>query len=85
MNITDRNHAIRKIAQVGYYRLSGFWYPCRIPRNTTDNISIRTDNFRPGVRFEAIYDLYLFDKRLRLQIIDALERIEVFVRSVIAH
>ncbi len=32
MTIPDRDHAIRKITQVGYYRLSGFWYPCRLPK-----------------------------------------------------
>ncbi|HHU7943484.1 TPA: Abi family protein, partial [Escherichia coli] len=38
MDVPDREHAIKKISQVGYYRLSGFWYPCRIPHITTDNI-----------------------------------------------
>jgi abortive infection bacteriophage resistance protein len=37
MDVPDREHAIKKISQVGYYRLSGFWYPCRIPHITTDN------------------------------------------------
>ena len=44
MDVPDREHAIKKISQVGYYRLSGFWYPCRIPHITTDNI--RTDSIR---------------------------------------
>ncbi|WP_038912241.1 Abi family protein [Dickeya dadantii] len=85
MDIPDRYHAIKKISQVGYYRLSGFWYPCRIPHITPENIRTRLDQVRPGTNFRAVYDLYLFDKKLRLLIMDALERIEVYVRSVIAH
>ncbi|MCK3203583.1 Abi family protein [Escherichia coli] len=85
MDVPDREHAIKKISQVGYYRLSGFWYPCRIPHITTDNIRTRLDQVRPGTNFRAVYDLYLFDKNLRLQMMNALERIEVYVRSVIAH
>lgn len=85
MTIPDREHAIRKITQVGYYRLSGFWYPCRLPLVTSGKIVGRIDKVRPDTNFRAIYDLYLFDKKLRLQIMNALERIEVFIRSVIAH
>lgn len=85
MDVPDHNHAIKKISQVGYYRLSGFWYPCRIPHITPEHVRIRLDQVRPGTNFRAVYDLYLFDKKLRLLMINALERIEVYVRSVIAH
>lgn len=29
MQIADVPRAERKLSQVGYYRLSGYWYPCR--------------------------------------------------------
>lgn len=51
MDVPDREHAIKKISQVGYYRLSGFWYPCRIPHITTDNIRTRLDQVRPVLIF----------------------------------
>ncbi|HFK3993687.1 TPA: Abi family protein [Citrobacter freundii] len=85
MLIPDRGHAIKKITQVGYYRLSGFWYPCRLPKLIEGVPDGRIDTVRPGTSFRDIYDLYLFDKNLRLLMMDALERIEVYVRSVIAH
>ncbi|WP_379933083.1 Abi family protein [Enterobacter sichuanensis] len=85
MTIPDRDHAIRKITQVGYYRLSGFWYPCRLPEVTDGKITGRIDRLRRGTSFRDIYDLYLFDKRLRLLMMNALERVEIYVRSVIAH
>ena len=94
MHIEDRERAIRKISQVGYYRLSGFWYPCRkikfdenrkavkIPKTNTPE---RSDDFLEGVTFNSIFQLYIFDKRLRQLILDAIERIEIFIRSVVAH
>lgn len=85
IEIPDREHAIRKITQVGYYRLSGFWYPCRLPLVSSGQVVGRVNDVRRGTNFRDIYDLYLFDKRLRLLMMNALERIEVFIRSVIAH
>lgn len=42
------------------------------------------DNFVPCVHFEHIAQLYVFDKKLRLIVADALERIEISIRSQIA-
>ena len=39
----------------------------------------------PGTSFDGIIELYLFDKKLRLSVLDAVERIEVHLRTVIAH
>lgn len=85
MVIRDNERAMRKLSQVGYYRLSGFWYTSRIIRANDEGLSYRSDDFLDGTSFEQAYDLYLFDKKLRLLMIDALERIEIHVRSVIAH
>jgi abortive infection bacteriophage resistance protein len=94
MVIADRHHAERKLAQIGYYRLSGFWCPCRkIKRNSAAQVVIdqrtrrpaRDENFKPNTQFQCVIELYLFDKKLRQLMLDAIERIEVHVRSVIAH
>ncbi len=37
--------------------------------------------FKPGVEFEDILHLYVFDRQLRLLILDAIERIEVALRA----
>jgi abortive infection bacteriophage resistance protein len=91
--VEDRARAERKLAQIGYYRLSGFWYPCRklrLDQNGQPIISAinkpeRLDDFEDGTSFNAIFELYLFDKKLRQLMLDAIERIEVHVRAVIAH
>ncbi|MGW6778322.1 Abi family protein [Brucella pseudogrignonensis] len=94
MATANRGRMERKLAQVGYYRLSGFWYPCRKFRidaqgqkvlcNVT-GAPLREDAFTDGTTFEHVFELYLFDKKLRIALLDAIERIEVQVRSVIAH
>jgi len=45
----------------------------------------RKDSFLNGSRFEDVVKLYIFDKKLRLLALDALERIEMAVRVDVAH
>lgn len=93
MHVGDAERAQRKLSQVGYYRLSGYWYPCRTPRLNelgaqmygATGKPLRADHFAPGTAFCDVFNLYLFDKRLRLLALDAIERIEVHLRSVVAH
>jgi len=94
MIISDRDRAKRKLSQIGYYRLSGFWFPCREVKKDSlgkgllhpgTKFPIREDNFQDSVDFNQIVSLYLFDKKLRLLMIDAIERVEIHIRSVIAH
>ena len=94
MIISDEARAVRKLSQIGYYRLSGFWYPCRRPKRDENgrylkdektNLPIRDSLFQEDVSFEEILGLYLFDKRLRQLILDAVERIEIYMRTLIAH
>lgn len=94
MTISDKLRAERKLSQIGYYRLSGFWYPCRLIQkdsgertiiNTIIQKPVRLESFQPNTDFQSIIQLYLFDKKLRQLMLDAIERIEVHIRSVIAH
>ncbi|MEQ3514411.1 Abi family protein [Pseudoalteromonas sp. BZB3] len=92
MSIEDPERAQRKLSQVGYYRLSGFWYPCRkIDFDAAGNAIIqhgkpkRLDNFIESTDFDKVFQLYLFDKKLRLLLLDAIERIEINLKTVLAH
>ncbi len=64
-----------RLAAVNYYRLSGYWYPFRNP----------DDSFKPGTTFDNVWELYVFDRHLRLLVMDAIERIEISVRSQLAY
>lgn len=80
MIIDDKNEALQFLERVGYYRLSGYWYPFRKFDNGT-----RLDDFIPETRFSDIVALYDFDRRLRLLALDAIERIELAVQVEIAY
>ncbi len=71
----DRRLLESQLASVNYYRLSGYWFPFR----NSD------DTFQPGTTFETVWDRYIFDRQLRLLAMDAIERIEIAVRSLLAY
>lgn len=98
--VTDRPKALDYLQRIGYYRLSGYWYPLRErsgpfmyldqqgrkPAKKQRNVvRVAVDQFRPGARFEDTVTLYVFDKKLRLLAMDALERIEIALRVDISH
>lgn len=83
MQIPDEKYALKKLAQVGYYRLSGFWH---IARQADSNPPYSLlEIFIPYTNFNQIYRLYIFDKKLRLLLLDIIERLEVHLRTVISH
>lgn len=80
--------ALNYLARIGYYRLSGYWYPLRVIDTETSlrkNQPVRFDHFMPDSHFEDVVKLYVFDKMLRLLALDALERIEMALRVDVAH
>lgn len=79
MVIADHAKATEYLSRLGYYRLSAYWYPFRDVRGGQV-----VDDFKPGTQFSWALDLYSFDKKLRLQLLDVLERIEIFIRTGIA-
>jgi abortive infection bacteriophage resistance protein len=80
--VGDRDLIIRRLRGVSYYRLSGYWYPFRELDPLTPGAVL--DSFLPGTSFSEIWKRYAFDRQLRLLVMDAIERIEVFVRSQLA-
>jgi abortive infection bacteriophage resistance protein len=84
----DQVEAEAWLCRVGYYRLSGYWYPFRERRNSLSDSGVQTievlESFRPGTEFSHAFNLYVFDKRLRLLILDAIEHLEVGLRVDIA-
>lgn len=80
--------ALDYLERIGYYRLSGYWYPLRAidkAASVAQGKPVRADTFVAGSRFEDVVKLYVFDKKLRLLALDALERIEMAVRVDVAH
>lgn len=84
MSIKDPIRAQRKLTQVGYYRLSGYWHTSRKFKFVEQKIQ-HENEFQANTCFDKIFQFYLFDKCLRIELTDALERIEVYLRTIIGH
>lgn len=81
--ILDRGIAAHWLQAVGYYRLSGYWYPYRQFDPRVPNK--RGDQFAPGTTFNEVARLYEFDRKLRTLIHDGIERIEIALRSHVSY
>jgi abortive infection bacteriophage resistance protein len=90
MLIADDSLAKHHLMNIGYYRLSAYWFPFRqfemVQGVTALDIKyVRTDQFYSGTTFEDALNLNQFDKNLRSLIFSGLESIEVAIRVDIAH
>ena len=71
LTIDDEPNADRYLHEISYYRLSAYALPFQRVKDSYDG----------GTTFQNILDLYLFDRELRLLVFDAIERIEIAIRS----
>ena len=78
--IEDKDRAVRHLSNISYYRLSAYMLPCKEIKN-----NCYTDKFQEGKTWDDVYQLYLFDRKLRLLIFDVIERIEVSIRTQIIY
>jgi abortive infection bacteriophage resistance protein len=78
LQIADENLASRYLANISYYRLRAYTYPYQ------DN-SIENHPFVGKVSLQDIIELYTFDRKLRLLVFDAVEKIEIALRTQIIY
>ncbi|WP_346924515.1 Abi family protein, partial [Rothia sp. (in: high G+C Gram-positive bacteria)] len=83
MIIDDQSLAEQWLQTVGYYRLSGYWYTRRV-MNPPGSPTYRGDDFMPDTKFSDIAKLYEFDRKLRTQVHDGIERVEIALRTALA-
>jgi abortive infection bacteriophage resistance protein len=72
MIIDDAAEAEFYLRHLNYYRLSAYWLPFEADHPT--------HQFKPDTHFSDVLNLYIFDRELRLLVLDAIERIEVSTR-----
>jgi len=77
MHFIDEAFAKHYLSHLNYYRLSAYWLPYE------ENHS--THIFKNGTTFENIYKYYKFDRELRVWVLEAIEKIEVSIRTQMAH
>lgn len=78
LKISDKQKAELYLSNISYYRLRAYTYPFQ------DNLN-PDHTFKANITFEQILDSYVFDRELRLIVFDAIERIEVALRTQIIY
>lgn len=73
MLFQDEQQAEKVLSNISYYRLKGYWWDMQ-----TD---MTTHTFEKDAYFEDAVARYEFDRQLRLILFDAIELIEVFLRT----
>jgi abortive infection bacteriophage resistance protein len=76
LDIQHPERAERYLEVISYFRLSAYMRPFQNP-------SDQNHDFKKGIKFQQIVALHAFDRELRLMLMDAVERVEVAVRSMI--
>lgn len=84
----NKQQAEKELERIGYYRLSGYWYPFRqyVPKlpNRTNNKK-RSNRFVPNTEFKHIIQLYEFDNLIKLLALEAIQQIEIAMRVQISY
>ena len=77
LDIPDPVEAEFYLSQLNYYRFAAYCLP--FEQNHA------THEFQAGTSFDDVLNLYIFDRELRLLLLDAIERIEVSLRTQMAY
>jgi abortive infection bacteriophage resistance protein len=73
LHVEDKQSAAAYLSHINYYRLGTYWW------SFIDDHETHT--FKADTTFNQVLNLYAFDRELRLLLLDAIERIEVSLRT----
>jgi len=79
MHIPDHGRASRYLSHINYYRLRAYWMPFEQQAGNPNH------SFQPGASFDSALILYIFDRKFRLLVLEAIERVEVSLRTNFAY
>ena len=82
MLFDDVNAARHTLSHINYYRLRAYWLPFE---QSASNAGTGDHAFVTGTQFETVLSYYTFDQRLKLLLMDAVERVEIALRTRWAH
>ena len=80
LHVVDDAEATHYLNHIGYYRLGGYAQFFQVGGNGADH-----HNFKESVTFDDVLDLYIFDRKLRILLLDAIERIENSIRAALSN
>ena len=81
LQFADEARAKRHLANISYYRMSAYMLPFKEANQEGEIL----DSFKEGTTWDYVYSLYVFDRKLRLLVFDAIERLEVAIRTQIIY
>lgn len=79
MTIADEGAARHILSHINYYRLRAYWLPFEVP--PAEQTLLGEHKFVLGTEFQQAVRLYLFDRELRLLLLEAIECIEISLRT----
>jgi abortive infection bacteriophage resistance protein len=77
MQIENKAEAEKCLLNLGYYRLSGYWWTMQ-----ADNVQ---HIFKPNTKWENVIQLYEFDRDLRSLLFAIIDRIEISFRTQVIY
>lgn len=80
LTISNEQYVLSKLEHINYYRLSAYFLPFQNKKDSTN-----PNEFLSNTTFEDIIKLYYFDTELRKIIFEAIEVIEIYLRTQIAY
>lgn len=73
--IDDPVRCVEVLESVNYYRFTAYFLPFKQKSGT----------YRSGTRFQQVYSIYEFDRKLRVILFSALEEVEIYLRAKFAY
>jgi abortive infection bacteriophage resistance protein len=84
LTITDENAAITALTFIGYYRLRGYFIPYYHMTQERKPQIQEPKTFIPGTTLENIIELYEFDRKLRLIVLEQIQKVEIGMRTCLS-
>lgn len=81
----SKDDLICRLKAVNYYRLTGYLHIFRETEIDHQGNRTKANTYRNGTTLDLVWKYYLFDRRLRLLLLDAIERIEITLRTHVAY
>ncbi len=76
MEINDKHKAEKYLENIGYYRLSAYMHPfLKTPKTQ--------HQYKNGTTFKKVMMLYRFDKKLRILLLNEIEKVEIAIREAV--
>lgn len=89
VDVEPRDRTAAVLCAVGYYRLTGYLYPFRLSESRVDErgrvVTEVLDGYRPEASIRGVEQIIDFDRRLRLLVLDGVERLEIAVRMRVGY